>query len=63
VFVGLMASVAIFFLVRVVRGPSAFEAVIALFSFAAIGACAFLLGRAHARGRRDRRNPPPPGAG
>jgi hypothetical protein len=38
------------------RGPVVLELVIALFVLSALGAAAFLLGRAHARERRERKD-------
>jgi hypothetical protein len=40
-------------------GSSVLESVIVLFALSALCAVAFLLGRAHARRRRERRNSPP----
>jgi multisubunit Na+/H+ antiporter MnhF subunit len=53
---GLLAAVAIFALFRMIRGPAVFQVVLALFVFSAFGAVAFLLGRAHAKERRERKN-------
>lgn len=53
---GLLAAVAVFGLFRMIRGPAVFQVVLALFVFSAFGAVAFLLGRAHARARREKKN-------
>jgi hypothetical protein len=45
----------VYALFRMVRGPAVFEAVVALFTLSAIGGAAFLLGRAHARQRHEKK--------
>jgi hypothetical protein len=52
--VGLLST-----LIGLSYGPAIVESVIVLFALSALGAVAFLMGRAHARGRRKRRNSPP----
>jgi len=43
-------------LFRMIRGPAVFQVVFALFVLSALGAAAFLLGRAHAKERRERKD-------
>lgn len=58
-FFGILAVLAGAGLVRLVGGPVRFQIVFALLVFSAIAAAAFLLGRAHAKDRHDRKQPPP----
>jgi len=44
------------FVFRLRVGPQALETVIAIFVLSAIGGVAFLMGRAHARARREKKN-------
>jgi multisubunit Na+/H+ antiporter MnhF subunit len=55
----ILAAVVIFALFRMIRGPAVYQVVLALFVFSAFGAVAFLLGRAHARQRRERKRDEP----
>ena len=41
-------------------GLAAVQAVVVMVAISGLGGVAFLMGRAHARDRRERRNPPPP---
>ena len=52
----ILAAVVIAALFRMLRGPAVYQVVLALFVFSAFGAVAFLLGRAHAKDRRDKKS-------
>jgi uncharacterized membrane protein YdjX (TVP38/TMEM64 family) len=53
--VGLLST-----LIGLAYGPTVVESVIVLFALSALGGVAFMMGRAHARSRRERRDTPPP---
>jgi hypothetical protein len=53
---GLLLTGGIIAVFRMVRSPIVLEVVIAMFSLSAIGAAAFLLGRAHAKARREKKD-------
>ncbi|HVR86387.1 MAG TPA: hypothetical protein VMU54_18845 [Planctomycetota bacterium] len=53
--VGLLSA-----LIGLTYGPTVVESVIVLFALSALGGVAFMMGRSHARSRRERRNAPPP---